>query len=101
MAKNNSKDSKSITQNLKQSKFSGIGFKLILAFIVMCIPISVLGYISQQKASVALRETAINSTVQTMEQSSKYLNLVFGTVVDTSMQIMSNKTVQEYAQSLN
>ncbi len=101
MAKNNSKDSKSITQNLKQSKFSGIGFKLILAFIVMCIPISVLGYISQQKASVALRETAINSTVQTMEQSSKYLNLVFGTVVDTSMQIISNKTVQEYAQSLN
>lgn len=85
----------------RQSKFSGIGFKLIIAFIVMCIPISVLGYISQQKATVALRNSAVNSTIQTMEQSAKYLNLVFNTVTDTSMQIMSNKTVQNYVQSLD
>lgn len=101
MTKQNKISLKPVKKAIKHNKFSGIGFKLILAFIVMCIPISVLGYISQQKATVALRESASNSTIQTMEQSSKYLNLIFSTVNDTSMQIMSNKTVQNYAQSMH
>lgn len=101
MKKLKNKNLKSTNQDILHNKFSGIGFKLIIAFIIMCIPISILGYISQQKATVALRESAVNSTIQTMEQSAKYLNLIFNTVSDTSMQIMSNKTIQNYAQALD
>lgn len=101
MKKLKNKNLKSTNQDILHNKFSGIGFKLIIAFIIMCIPISILGYISQQKATVALRESAVNSTIQTMEQSAKYLNLIFNTVSDTSMQVMSNETVQSYAQALS
>ncbi|NMA95137.1 MAG: methyl-accepting chemotaxis protein [Clostridiales bacterium] len=93
--------SETIRRNIKQNRLSSIGFKLITIFIAMCIPISVLGYISQQKATDALRESAVDTTIQTMEQSSKYLNLIFNSVEDTSMQILGNQAVQDYVQSLH
>ncbi|MFU0799255.1 MAG: methyl-accepting chemotaxis protein [Xylanivirga thermophila] len=78
-----------------------ISNKLILAFLIMIIPITMLGYISQGKAGAAIKDSAINSSHKTMEQAQMYLGLIFSTIDDTSLQIMINKEIQDYLHNKN
>nr|PZN11044.1 MAG: methyl-accepting chemotaxis protein [Caldicoprobacter oshimai] len=85
-----------ISSIVKFSRLNSISNKLIAAFLMMIIPISILGYYSENKAEKAIQETAAQSTIQTMEQMSQYLSLVFSTVEEISMQIFSNKDIQDF-----
>lgn len=79
----------------KISTFS-IRVKLVAAFLVIIIPIIALGLISYNKASNAVSSLAKNSTVQTMNKTNKYLNLILSNTESVSMQILSNNKIQEY-----
>lgn len=85
-----------ISSTVKFSRLNSISNKLIAAFLMMIIPISILGYYSENKAEKAIQETAAQSTIQTMEQMSQYLGLVFSTVEEVSMQIFTNKDIQDF-----
>ena len=73
---------------------NSISIKLIAAFLVMIIPISLLGYYSHQKAETNIKNLAERSTIQTMDQMSQYLSLVFSNIEETAMQIKASNDVQ-------
>lgn len=63
---------------------------------MMIIPISILGYYSKDKAEKAIQQTAAHSTIQTMEQMAQYFSLVLSSVEEISMQIFTNKDIQDF-----
>lgn len=91
----------------KPSKSSGsffsIRIKLISAFMITIIPIILLGAISYNKASTAIdkatktiEDTSKNSTLQTMEKTNEYLELLLSNIDTVSMQIFTNQDVQTF-----
>ncbi|NLX69776.1 MAG: methyl-accepting chemotaxis protein [Clostridiales bacterium] len=80
----------------KQFRFNSISVKLIAAFLVMIIPISLLGYYSHQKAEAAIKNLTEHSTIQTMEKMSQYLSLIFSNIENISLQIFRNQDVQDF-----
>lgn len=87
-------DVANISSTIKFSRLNSISNKLIAAFLIMIIPISVLGYYSKNTAEKAIQHTAAQSTIQAMEQISKYIDLILSTVDDVSLQILTNKDIQ-------
>jgi len=80
----------------KSIRLNSIRVKLIAAFMIMIIPISILGYYSKNKAESAIQQTAAQSAIHTMEEMSRYLGLIFSTVEDISMQIFTSQDIQNY-----
>jgi methyl-accepting chemotaxis protein len=78
----------------KRFRLNSISIKLIAAFLVMIIPISLLGYYSHQKAETNIKNLSERSTIQTMDQMSQYLSLVFSNIEETAMQIKASNDVQ-------
>lgn len=85
-----------ISTSIKFSRINSISNKLIIAFLIMIIPISILGYYSKNTAEKAIQETAAQSTIQTMEQMAQYLSLVLSSVEEASMQIFTDEDIQDY-----
>lgn len=77
-------------------KAFGIRVQLIAAFLVMIIPISVLGFISQRLTSDAIEDTVTKSTTQTIDQISKNLDLVYGLAQDAYMKLYSDSAIINY-----
>ncbi len=80
------------------SKLNRLRYKLIAAFLVMVIPISLLGYLSYNSASSALRESINESTAQRLELSNNYLSLLMDNVNSVLMQIIANDKIQKQLQ---
>jgi hypothetical protein len=79
-----------------KKKLNKIGLKLIASFMLLIIPIVVLGTVSYKKASDSVKLIAEDSTIETMKQSEKYLVSLLENVESISMQIFMDKGVQEY-----
>ena len=80
----------------KISRFCSIRFKLVSAFLVMIIPISVLGVVSYQLTSRVTERNAKQATAQTIQQTANYLNLIFAMTRDLNTQILTSNTMQEF-----
>ncbi|WHH61408.1 methyl-accepting chemotaxis protein [Petroclostridium sp. X23] len=88
-----------VHHKVRISSLYSIRVKLIVAFLVMIIPISALGFISQKLTSDALEQQAIESSVVTVQKTCDYLDLLFQTIQDTYMQITSNAVIRSYIQT--
>lgn len=80
----------------KTAGMYSIRIKLILAFLILIIPIIILGTESHKLASGTIEKITQNSTIQTMEQTNKYLELVISQIENLSTQIFGNDTLQKY-----
>jgi len=85
-----------ITDNIKKAGMHSIRVKLIAAFLVLIIPIIILGTESHRLASSKIENITQNSTIQTMTQTEKYLTLVFSQVETIPRQFLANPILQEY-----
>ena len=70
--------------------------KLVMAFMVSIVLIIVQGFISYTNTSNTVKTLAKQSSVTAMENSGKYLEIIFRTVNEASNQISSNTDIQEY-----
>ena len=86
---------KQTLNNIKNAGIHSIRIKLISAFIVLIIPIYLLGTQSHHLASSTIENITQASTIETMQQTNKYISLILKTVEDVSIQILSNSTLQE------
>jgi methyl-accepting chemotaxis protein len=75
-------------------KLNKIGLKLVASFMLLIIPIVVLGTVSYKKASDAVKLIAENSAIQTMKQSEKYLSILLENIESISTQILLDESVQ-------
>lgn len=73
-----------------------IRLKLIASFLLLIVPIIMLGTQSHRIASSSIEDITQNSTIQTMDQTKKYLDLLFEQVDDISMQLLTNTVLQDY-----
>lgn len=78
------------------SKLNSIRTKLVLAFLIMVIPISLLGLLSHNFASNALRASIIDSTAQRLELCNNYLTLLMDNIESTLLQIISTGSMQKF-----
>lgn len=73
-----------------------IRLKLVASFLSLIIPIIILGVESHTVASSKIEELTQNSTIQTMDQTEKYLDLLFSQVETLSQQLFTNTIVQDF-----
>ena len=78
------------------SRFRKIRSQLIAAFLVPIVFIAVQGIISFSNSSKMSVTNIRHSTISSMDNSGKYLEVVFGTIESLSGQIFSNTDVQNY-----
>ncbi len=71
----------------------GIGVQLVAAFLIMIVPITLLGFISHKLAADAMEKLAADAAVETVEQVGSSLKLVFGMAEDTYSKIFSDSEV--------
>ena len=76
--------------------FKTIRSKLLTAFILTIIPVILLGTVSFNIAKNALFEKSQMSMVDTMTQTTNYLDLMFSNINSISLQLLSNKDLQNY-----
>jgi len=80
----------------KSGSLYSIRAKLIGAFLIAVVPIILLGVLSYNKSSSALKSSATLSAVETIKQAGNYFNLLLENIESVSMQIFTDKTVQDY-----
>lgn len=89
------KNLKHALNNIKNVGIHSIRVKLICVFIILIIPIYILGTQSHYLASKTIEEITHASTIETMQQTNKYISLILKTVEDVSMQILSSSMLQD------
>lgn len=77
-------------------KSTSIRSKLIAAFCVTIVPIIVLGAVSYSRATGAVKNVAMTSTITAMDGAANYLDLVFTNIESLTMEIFTDKSLQEY-----
>ncbi|HEX2945924.1 MAG TPA: methyl-accepting chemotaxis protein [Clostridia bacterium] len=77
-------------------KIKTIRLKLISVFAVPIIFLMILGIISYSSSSNAVRKVAQQSTVATMENGGKYLDVVYSSIDDLSKQLLIKKDIRDY-----
>ncbi len=80
----------------KKIGINSIRVKLIAAFLILIIPIIILGTESHRLASNKIENITQNSTIQSMTQTAKYLDLMFSQVETMSKQFLANPSLQDY-----
>jgi methyl-accepting chemotaxis protein len=65
--------------------------KLVAAFMLTILPIILLGMISASKSANAIKATTASATIQTMEQTNRYLDLLLWNIESTSLQIAQSQ----------
>ena len=81
--------------SIKNTGIHSIRVKLISAFLILIIPIVLLGVVSHQLTSNTIVDITQSSTIETMKQTNKYISLILQTVEETSLQIFSNSMLQD------
>lgn len=84
-----------------QTGFYSIRVKLIAAFLVMIIPISVLGMASYTLTSGAMEQKAKQAATQTIHQTAKYINLIFSMIEEQHSQLFISGVIQDYFDSFD
>lgn len=74
----------------------GIRFKLISAFMITVIPILILGVISSDTSTKAIKELTTQSSIQTMNQANNFLEMVVKSVEQASTQIVGDEAFLKY-----
>jgi len=75
--------------------------RLIAAFMVLVLPILLLGTLSYTTASSSIKNLAISSTKDTMFQASNYLELLFENINSYATQISLDQSIQDYLTNKN
>ncbi len=83
----------------KRNIFNSIRTRLIGAFLITVIPIVLLGYFSYDRAAKSIEETAKNTSLETINQVSKYLEQSLNTIEAISTQILMDSDYQKYVAS--
>ncbi len=73
-----------------------IRLKLISVFAVPIVFLMILGIMSYSSASKAVCKVAQQSTVATMENGGKYLDVVYSSIDDLSKQLLIKKDIRDY-----
>lgn len=81
---------------VKRAGIYSIRLKLIASFLLLIIPIVILGVESHRLASRKIEDITRDSTIQTMIQTEKYLDQLFSQVDTIASQLFSNPLVQDY-----
>jgi len=76
--------------------YHSIRVKLVAAFLSLIIPISTLGFFSYFVSSRAITNQALTSAVETKQQLTNYINLIFSTIDDASLRISSSAIIRDY-----
>lgn len=84
------------TNKINKIGIHSIRLKLIAAFLVLIIPIIILGTESHRLASSKIIDITQNSTIQSMEQAEKYLDLVFSRVEAMTKQFLADPSIKDY-----
>jgi len=84
------------THRIKKVGIHSIRVKLIAAFLILIIPIIILGRESHRLASSKIESLTQNATIQTMAQTAKYLDLVFSQVENILVKFLADPSIQEY-----
>lgn len=77
-------------------KIRTIRLKLISVFAIPIVLLMILGIISYLSASSAVRKVAQQSTVATMENGGKYLDIVYSSVDDLIKQLLVKNDIRDY-----
>ncbi len=83
-------------KKIKKMGIHSIRLKLIAAFLVLIIPIIILGVASHRVASSKIEDITQNSTIQSMAQTERYLDLLFSQIETMAKQFLANPSIQEY-----
>lgn len=83
------------------TKLKSIRFKLTMSFLVMTIPIILLGSISYYKSRNIVKNNTISASIQTIGQTNKYLDMMFLRTISTAKQMYSNTQVMDLYSSNN
>ena len=75
--------------------------KLILGFLITIIPIVLLGYFSYNSAFSSIENTTKKTSLETIEQVSKNLEISLKNIEEISSQIFGNSDVQSYLSSVD
>ena len=81
---------------LKVSFFGSIRTKLIGGFVICILPILLLGYFSYNSAFKSIRETAEQTSFETLKQLSRNLEISMENIEDASYQILKEGSIQNY-----
>lgn len=81
--------------------FKGIGFKIILAFLIPVLMLFIFGIVSYQKSANAIISNYEKSTVETMDAVSQYLNLGIKSVSDKAVEVMLSEDIKDYYKRTN
>ncbi|NLU52864.1 MAG: methyl-accepting chemotaxis protein [Clostridiaceae bacterium] len=95
LPKKNRKEGKKGSKKAGSGLFS-IRNKLVAAFMVTVVPIALLGVFSYNTASKSIKETASNTSYETVSQVSKYIANTLSGIKDISMQIFMEKDFQNH-----
>lgn len=82
-------------------KMFSIKNKLILAFLVTVIPIIMLGILSFNKAKESIEDIAKETSLESIKQLNKYLDLSMSNIEIMSRQIVFDQDFQKYIGTIN
>ncbi len=81
---------------IKNKSYRSIRFKLVASFLIMIIPICLVGFISYFSTRSALLDNAISSSISTMEQSKKNIDSMFASAKEYSIQMSNDSTLMNF-----
>ncbi|HZJ57221.1 MAG TPA: methyl-accepting chemotaxis protein [Clostridia bacterium] len=84
------------SNGVKRSKIHSIRLKLVASFLSLILAIIILGIASHGLASRKIEDITQNFTVQTMDQTKRYLDLIFDEVDGISTQFFFDAPIQDY-----
>lgn len=94
--KNIMKTKKILVKAANILSFKTIRSKLLTAYILTIIPVILLGVVSFNVSKEALQEKAQIAAIDTMKQTKNYLELMFLNIDSLSMQLFSDKDLQQF-----
>lgn len=80
----------------KLSILRSFRLKLITSFLLLIIPIIILGFASYYTATSSIKKIATTSSIQTIKQVNEYIGLLLENIDAISMQIFTNENIQGF-----
>lgn len=87
--------------SLNRKSLYSIRTKLIAAFLILVLPILLLGIVSYSTAASSIKDLAASSTQDTMLQAGQYLEMLFQNIDSFTTQIALDQTIQDFLTNKN
>ncbi|WP_105619945.1 cache domain-containing sensor histidine kinase [Vallitalea okinawensis] len=81
---------------MEQKKGSTLKYRLTINFLLMLIPVLILGFVSQMITNEAFEDQAINSTSNTINQTAKNIESVIHSVYELYKQVITDEMFRSY-----